>query len=39
MIRWQISSAASNTNAADHRKSRAQAFTTWADVTGIAAAC
>ena len=28
-----------NTNAADHRKARAQAFTTWADVTGIAAAC
>ena len=28
-----------NTNAADHRKARTQAFTTWADVTGIAAAC
>src|SRR5215203_5513354 len=26
-------------NAADHRCARAQAFTTWADVTGIAAAC
>ena len=26
-----------NTNAADHRKSRARAFTTWAEVTGIAA--
>jgi putative transposase len=28
-----------NTNAADHRKARAQAFTTWADVTGIATPC
>jgi putative transposase len=28
-----------NTNAADHQKARAQAFTTWAEVTGIAAAC
>jgi putative transposase len=28
-----------NTTAADHRKARAQAFTTWADVIGIAAAC
>ena len=28
-----------NTNAADHRRARAQAFTTWANVTGIAAAC
>ena len=28
-----------NTNAADHRKARAQAFTTWADVTSVAAAC
>jgi putative transposase len=28
-----------NTNAADHRRARAQAFTTWATVTGIAAAC
>jgi putative transposase len=26
-----------NTNAADHRKSRAQAFMTWAEVTGLAA--
>ena len=26
-----------NTNAADHRKPRAQAFTTWAEVTDIAA--
>ena len=26
-----------NTNAADHRKARAQAFTTWAEVTDIAA--
>ena len=25
-----------NTNAADHRQSRTQAFTTWDDVTGIA---
>jgi putative transposase len=25
-----------NNNAADHRKSRAQAFTTWAEVTGVA---
>ncbi len=28
-----------NTNAADHRKARAQALTTWANITGIAAAC
>ena len=28
-----------NINAADHRRARAQAFTTWANVTGIAAAC
>jgi putative transposase len=28
-----------HTTAADHRKARAQAVTTWADVTGIAAAC
>jgi hypothetical protein len=28
-----------NTNSADHRKARAQAFTSWANVTGIAAAC
>jgi putative transposase len=28
-----------NTNVADHRKAQAQAFTTWAEVTGIAAAC
>jgi putative transposase len=28
-----------NTNAADHRKAWAQAFTTWAYVTGLAAAC
>jgi putative transposase len=28
-----------NTNAADRRKSRAQAFMTWAEVTGIAVAC
>jgi len=28
-----------NTKAADHRKARAQAFTTWVQVTGIAAAC
>jgi putative transposase len=28
-----------NTNAADHRRARAQAFATWANVTGIAAAC
>jgi putative transposase len=28
-----------NTGAADHRSSRAQAFKTWADITGIAAAC
>jgi hypothetical protein len=27
-----------NTNAADHRKSRARAFVVWAEVTGIAAA-
>jgi putative transposase len=26
-----------NTNAADHRKSRAQAFSVWAEVTGVAA--
>jgi putative transposase len=26
-----------NTNAADHRTSRAQAFTTWAKVTGLVA--
>src|SRR3954447_3658691 len=26
-----------NTNAADHRRARAKAFTTWANVTGIAA--
>jgi putative transposase len=28
-----------NTNAADYRTSRAQAFVTWAEVTGIAVAC
>jgi putative transposase len=28
-----------NTHSADHRKAQAQAFTTWANVTGIAAAC
>ena len=28
-----------NTNAADHQKARARAFTTWANVTGAAAAC
>jgi putative transposase len=28
-----------NTNAADHRRDRAQAFTTWANVTSIVAAC
>jgi putative transposase len=28
-----------NINAADHRKAQAQTFTTWAEVTGIAAAC
>jgi putative transposase len=27
-----------NTNAADHRKARARAFTTWAEVAGFAAA-
>jgi putative transposase len=25
-----------NTNAADHRQSRARAFTAWAEVTGVA---
>jgi putative transposase len=28
-----------NTNAADHRKARAKAFTIWANVSGIVAAC
>jgi putative transposase len=28
-----------NTNSADHRKAQAQAFTTWVNVTGVAAAC
>jgi putative transposase len=28
-----------NTNAGEHRRARAQAFTTWANITGIAAAC
>jgi putative transposase len=28
-----------NSNAADYRKSRAQAFVTWAEITGIAVAC
>ena len=29
----------SNTNAGEHRRARAKAFTTWANVTGIVAAC
>jgi putative transposase len=28
-----------NTNAGEHRRARAKAFTTWANVTGIVAAC